>query len=222
MEWQYGGIIWPKIFNLKKSVPLAVPASDLFHGSTLRQTSMAGGRACRPAHRQAAAPAGGDSGEVIVLLVDVEIGCSRRNNLGLFYSFLKSSEFDLYWCHELSKWIEVKDLHDCMVRKGMGKFQVTCSDCLAESNFERFSATWKSTSTQLASSSWNRHAKMASAVRLKIAGCRSKGFAELTWFQGGQAILIGRVYWDILLDISQSMLDRDAACVECLIYMGSK
>lgn len=57
---------------------------------------MAGGRACRPAHRQAAAPAGGDSGEVIVLLVDVEIGCSRRNNLGLFYSFLKSSEFDLY------------------------------------------------------------------------------------------------------------------------------
>ena len=57
---------------------------------------MAGGRACRPAHGQAAAPAGGDSGEVIVLLVDVEIGCSRRNNLGLFYSFLKSSEFDLY------------------------------------------------------------------------------------------------------------------------------
>ena len=57
---------------------------------------MAGGRACRPAHGQAAAPAGGDSGEVIVLLVDVELGCSRRNNLGILRSFLKSSEFDLH------------------------------------------------------------------------------------------------------------------------------
>lgn len=118
-----------------------------------------------------------------------------------------------------NSWSESK-CKTCMVTKGMGKFQATCSDCLAESNFERFSATWKSTSTQLASSSWNQHAKMASTVRLKIAGCRSKGFAELTWFQGGQAILIGRVYWDILLDISQSMLDRDAACIECSFIWG--